>query len=68
MLRLVYQVLFLRQMAVVHPVTFDTFQSAEAEFWQECRHRAELLNIPAWKLAEDYPEFVRESVNSYSID
>lgn len=55
-------------MAVVHPVTSDTHSTFEVDFWQECRRRAELLNIPAWKLAEDYPEFVRESVNSYSVD
>ncbi len=44
---------FLRQMAAVHPVTFDTPETSEAEFWQECRRRAEILNIPAWMLAEE---------------
>jgi hypothetical protein len=41
-------------MAAVHPVSFDTREATESEFWQECRRRAEILNIPAWRLAEEY--------------
>jgi hypothetical protein len=40
-------------MAAVHPVSFDTREATESEFWQECRRRAEILNIPAWMLAEE---------------
>jgi hypothetical protein len=40
-------------MAAVHPVTFDTQKASEIEFWQECRRRAEILNVPAWLLAEE---------------
>lgn len=39
-------------MAVVHSVPFKT-ESPDTEFWQECRRRAEILNIPAWQLAEE---------------
>lgn len=36
-------------MVTVHPATSE---SPEIEYWQECRRRAEELNIPAWQLAE----------------
>jgi hypothetical protein len=41
-------------MAAVHPVSFDTREATESEFWQECRRRAEILNIPAWMVAEEH--------------
>jgi hypothetical protein len=47
-------------MAVVHPVPFKT-ESPDTEFWQECRRRAEILNIPAWQLAEE--DFRHEEIN-----
>ncbi len=39
-------------MAVVQPVTLKT-ESPDTDFWQECRRRAAILNIPAWQLAEE---------------
>jgi len=37
-------------MVTVQPTTSET---PEVEYWQECRRRAEKLNIPAWQLAEN---------------
>jgi hypothetical protein len=39
-------------MAVVHPVPLKK-ELSDTEFWQECRRRAAVLNIPAWQLAEE---------------
>jgi hypothetical protein len=30
-----------------------TLEALEVEYWQECRRRAQILNIPAWQLAEN---------------
>jgi len=38
------------QMVTVQPAALET---PEVEYWQECRRRAEELNIPAWQLAEN---------------
>lgn len=37
-------------MVTVQPAALET---PEIEYWQECRRRAEQLNIPAWQLAEN---------------
>jgi hypothetical protein len=40
-------------MAVELPATFKELDDPDAAFWSECRKRAAILNVPAWKLAED---------------
>lgn len=49
-------------MAAVHPVSTDTLDAPDADFWQECRRRAMELNIPAWQLAEE--GFLHEKVDA----
>lgn len=49
-------------MTPVRPKTPKFLENPEAEFWQECRKRAQELGIPAWQLAEE--GFVHQPVDT----
>tara|TARA_R100001594_G_C4045557_1_gene264059 strand:- start:449 stop:604 length:156 start_codon:yes stop_codon:yes gene_type:complete len=37
-------------MVTMHPTTQEV---PDVEFWQQCRQRAQRLNVPAWEVAEN---------------
>lgn len=46
-------------MVVVQPAFLE---DPETQYWQECRRRAEILNVPAWSLAEN--EWAHQKVDN----